>query len=61
VRKLNKTIQDLKGKLKQKKKTQNKTTLEIETPGKKSRTIDASISNRIKKIEERISGAEGSI
>jgi uncharacterized coiled-coil protein SlyX len=35
--------------------------LEIETLRKKSRIIDASISNRIQEIEERISGAEDSI
>jgi uncharacterized coiled-coil protein SlyX len=35
--------------------------LEIETLGKKNRTIDASISNRIQEMEERISGAEDSI
>jgi hypothetical protein len=38
-----------------------KTTLEIEILGKKSGTIDASISNRIKDMEERIPGAEDSI
>ena len=32
--------------------------LEIETLGKKSGSIDESISNRIQEIEERISGAE---
>ena len=36
-------------------------TLEIETLRKKSGTIDASIRNRIQKMEERISGAEDSI
>jgi uncharacterized coiled-coil protein SlyX len=35
--------------------------LEIETLGKKSGTIDSSISNRIQEMEERISGAEDSI
>ena len=43
------------------KKTQSETSLEIETLGKKSGTIDSSISNRIQKMEERISGAEDSI
>ena len=43
------------------KKSQTETTLEIENLGKKSGAIDASISNRIKEIEERISGAEDSI
>jgi hypothetical protein len=42
------------------KKTQNETTLEIETQRKKSGSIDASMSNRIQEIE-RISGAEDSI
>jgi hypothetical protein len=37
------------------KKTQRETTLEIETLGKKSGTIDVSISNRIQEMEERIS------
>jgi hypothetical protein len=40
------------------KKTQRETTLEIETLGKKSGTIDTSISNRIQEMEERITGAE---
>jgi hypothetical protein len=35
--------------------------LEIETLGNKSRTIDASISNKIQEMEERNSGAEDSI
>ena len=43
------------------KKSQRETTLEIEILGKKSGTIDASISNRIQEMEERISGAEDSI
>ena len=37
----NKTIQDLKMEVETEKKTQRKTTLEIETLGKKSETIDA--------------------
>ena len=43
------------------KKTQRETTLEIEILGKKSGVIDASISNRIQEMEERISGAEDTI
>ena len=43
------------------KKSQRETTLEIEILGKKSGIIDVSISNRIRKMEERISGAEDSI
>jgi hypothetical protein len=43
------------------KKTQRETTVEIETLGKKSGTTDASISNRMHEIEERIPGTEDSI
>ena len=42
-------------------KTQKETTLEIENLGKKSGAIDASITNRIQEIEERISGAGDTI
>ena len=55
---LKKTIKDLKMEVETIKKTQRETTLEIETLGKKSGTIDASISNRIHEMEERISGGE---
>ena len=48
-------------KLEKIKKSQRETTLKIENLEKKSGTIDASIINRIKQIEERISGAEDSI
>jgi predicted nucleic acid-binding Zn-ribbon protein len=58
---LNKTIQDLKIEIDTIKETESETTLEIETLGKKSGTIGASISNRIQEMEERISGAEDSI
>jgi phage repressor protein C with HTH and peptisase S24 domain len=58
---LNKTIQDLKMEVETMKKTQRETTLEIETLGKKSGTIDVSISNRIQEMEERISAAEDTI
>jgi hypothetical protein len=61
VMELNKTIQDLKMEVETMKKTQKETTLEIEILGKKSGTIDSSISKRIQEIEERISGAEDSI
>ena len=43
------------------KKSQRKTTLEIENLGKKSGIIDESITNRIQEIEERLLGAEDSI
>ena len=58
---MNKTILDLKTEVDTIKKTQSEATLEIETLGKKSGTIDLSISNRIQEIEERISGAEDTI
>ena len=40
------------------KKIQSEAMLEIKTLGKKSGTIDSSISNRIQEMEERISGTE---
>ena len=61
VMETNKTILDLKREVDTIKKTQSEATLEIETLGKKSGTIDLSISNRIQEMEERISGAEDSI
>jgi predicted nucleic acid-binding Zn-ribbon protein len=61
VRGLNKTIQDLKMEIETMKKSQMETTLELENLGKRSRGIDASITNRIQGFEERISGAEDSI
>jgi hypothetical protein len=60
VEEMNKTIQGVKMEV-EKQTNQRETTLEIETLGKKSGTIDASISNRIKEMEERISGAEDTI
>ena len=58
---MNKTILDLKREVDTIKETQSEATLEIETLGKKSQMIDASISNRILEMEERISGTENSI
>jgi hypothetical protein len=55
------TILDLKREVDTIKKTQSEATLETETLGKKSATIDANICNRIQEMEERISGAEDSI
>ena len=60
VMEMNKPILDLKREVDRIKKIQSEATLEIETLGKKSGTIDASISNRIQDMEERISGAEDS-
>jgi predicted nucleic acid-binding Zn-ribbon protein len=54
----NKTIQDLKMEGETIKKSKRETTLKIENLERKSRANDASITNRIKEIEERISGAE---
>jgi hypothetical protein len=43
------------------KKSQGKTILEIDNLGKRSGVTDASISNRIQEIEERISGTVDTI
>jgi chromosome segregation ATPase len=61
VMELNKTIKDLKMEVETMKETQRETSLEIQTQGNKPGTMDASISNRIQEIEERISDAEDSI
>jgi chromosome segregation ATPase len=61
VKELNKTIQDLKMEIEIIKKSQRETTLEIENLGKRSDDINASITNQIQDIEERISGVEDSI
>jgi cell fate (sporulation/competence/biofilm development) regulator YmcA (YheA/YmcA/DUF963 family) len=61
VKELNKTNQDLKMEIETIKKSQRETTLEIENLEKRSGVIDASTTNRIQEIEERISGAEDTI
>ena len=43
------------------KKSQRKTTLEIENLGKRSGVIDTSITNRLQEIEERLSDTEYTI
>jgi prefoldin subunit 5 len=58
---MNKTILDVKREVDTMKKTHSEATMEIETLGKKSGTINASIRNRTQEMEERISGAEDSI
>jgi hypothetical protein len=59
---MNKTIQDSKMEIETIKKSQRETdTLETENLGKRSGVIDASMTNRIQEIEERISGAEDTI
>ena len=42
-------------------KSLRKTTVELENLGKRLGVIDASITNRIQEIEERLSGAEDTI
>jgi predicted nucleic acid-binding Zn-ribbon protein len=61
VKDVNKTIQDLKMEVEIIKKSQRETTLQLENLGKRSGVIDASITNRIQEIEERLSGAEDTI
>jgi predicted nucleic acid-binding Zn-ribbon protein len=61
VKELNQNIQNLKMKIETIKKSQRETTVDLENLGKRSGVIDASITNRIQEIEERISGAEDTI
>jgi chromosome segregation ATPase len=61
MKEMNKTIQDLKMEVETIKKSQRETTLEIENLGKRTRVIDASITNRIQELEERILGTEDTI
>jgi chromosome segregation ATPase len=61
AKEMNKTIQDLKMEIETLKKSQSETTLELENLGKRSGIIDASITNRIQEIEEKILDAEDSI
>ena len=51
---MNKTILDLKREVDTIKKTQSEATVEIETLGKTSGTVDASISNRIQEMKENL-------
>jgi chromosome segregation ATPase len=61
VREMNRTIQDVKMEIETIKKSQRETTLKLENLGKRSGVIDASITNRIQEIEERLSGAEDTL
>ena len=61
MKELNKTFQDLKMEIETIKKSQRETTLEIENLGKRSGVTDASITNRIQEIQERILDAEDTI
>jgi cell division protein FtsL len=58
---MNKTIHDLKMEIETIRKSQRDTTLAIENLGKRPGDIDASITNRIQELEEKISGGEDSI
>ena len=58
---MNKTIQDQKIEIETIKKSQRETNIELENLGKRSRVVDASITNRIQEMEERISGAKGTV
>ena len=57
MKEMNKTIQHLIMEIEQRKKSQRKTTLEIEHIEKRSGVINANITNRVQEMEERISGA----
>jgi flagellar biosynthesis/type III secretory pathway protein FliH len=61
AKEMNKTIQELKMKIETIKKSQKEITLQIENLGKSPGAIDASITNRIQEIEERILSTEDSI
>ena len=54
VKEMNKTVQDLKMEIEAIKKTQTEEILEMENLGKRTGTTDASITNRIQEMEERI-------
>ena len=61
MKELNKTIQDLKLEIETIRKSQRGLTLELENLGKRSGVIDASITNKIQKIEEKILSVEDTI
>jgi hypothetical protein len=58
---LNKTVQDLKKKVETIKKTQREAVLEMDNLGKRLGVTDTSVTNRMQKIEEIISGIENPI
>lgn len=58
VKEMNKTVQDLKREIEAIMKTQTKGILEMENLGKRTGTTDRSITNRIQKMQERISGID---
>ncbi|ERE67187.1 GTPase IMAP family member 3-like protein [Cricetulus griseus] len=58
IKQLKETVQDLKTEIETKKKTQTEGMLEKEKLSKQSGTTDASITNRIQEMEDRISDTE---
>jgi chromosome segregation ATPase len=61
AKEMKKTIQDLKIEIETIKKSLREKALELENLKKRTGVIDASITNRIQEIKERISGAEDNI
>ena len=61
MKKFNKMVQELKMKIETIKRTQREATLEKHNLGKRSGATEASITNRIQEIEERISGIDDTI
>jgi uncharacterized coiled-coil protein SlyX len=61
IKQLNKTVQDFKMEIEAMKKTQTNEILEMKNLGNRTGTTDASITNRIQDMEERISGVEDTI
>ena len=58
---MNETVQDMVIELEAIQKTQTEGILEMENIGKKTRTTNASITNNIQEMEERISSVEDTI
>ena len=61
VKEINKIVPNLKTEIKAIKKAQTEGTLEMDNLGKRTKTTDASITQRIQEMEERISGVEDRI
>lgn len=61
MKEISKTVQDLKVEIEAIKKTQTEGILEMENLGKRTRTADGSITNRIQETEERILDVEDTI
>ncbi|MBV2134526.1 hypothetical protein KRX52_17240 [Pseudomonas sp. MAP12] len=61
IKQLKETVQDLKTEIETIKKTQTEGMLEVEKLSKQSGTTDASITDRIQEMEDRISGVEATL